>query len=324
MAISTLRWTSVSSLTLVAALAACSGWQPASGGFVPAGANLSQTVRSNDGRSWMAPDARRNDLLYVSDDDANVVDVFSYPGLKPEGKLTGFNGPFGECADKHGNVFIANDDASTILEYAHGGTAPIATLNDPGYYPRGCSIDPTTGNLAVANIVNTSFGQGNIAIYKAAKGDPSKYYADASVYNVYSCGYDNAGNLFIDGENEGSSSFAFAELPNGARKFTNVSLNQPIGLAGGVQWDGTYVAVGDQYTDIYQFSIHGKTGTKVGTTSLSGAGRDSEFWIQGANVIVPDSYKLHVAIWDYPAGGSAERRVKGFQYPIGATVSVAR
>jgi hypothetical protein len=304
---------------------ACTGSpQAGSGAFVPAGVNPAQSARSDDGRSWMASDAMRSDLLYISDANANVVDVFSYPQLKPEGKLTGFNGPWGECVDKHGNVFIANDNAYQILEYAHGGTQPIATLSDPGYYPRGCSIDPTTGNLAVANIVNTSLGEGNIAIYKNAKGNPSTYYADSHVFNVYSCGYDSSGNLFIDGENEGSSSFAFAELASGARKFTNITLNQPIKSAGGLQWDGKYVAVGDQYTNIYQFSIHGKTGTKVGTTPLNGAGRDAEFWIKGSNVIVPDSDKLHVAIWDYPAGGSAEQRVKGFQYPIGATVSVAK
>lgn len=324
MSISTLRWACGSALALIAGLAGCSGQQTTSGGFVPAGANPAQAMRSDGGRSWMAPDAKSKDLLYVSDDDRNDVYVYSYPKLKPEGTLTGFDSPFGECADQRGNVFIANDDASQILEYAHGGTSPIATLNDPGYYPRGCSIDPTTGNLAVANIASLSLGQGNIAIYKDAKGKPSAYYADSTVYSIYSCGYDNTGNLFIDGENDGSSSFEFAELPSGAKKFTNISLNQAIGVAGGVQWDGKYVAVGDQYTDIYQFSIHGKTGTKVGTTPLNGASRDSEFWIQGSHVIVPDSEKLDVGLWDYPAGGSAEKRIKGFKYPIGATVSLAK
>lgn len=323
MSISVSRWTCGSALALIVGLAGCSGQQPGSGGFVPAGTDPAQAVRSDGGRSWMAPDATSNDLLYVSDEDTNDVYVYSYPQLKREGTLTGFDAPFGECADKRGNVFIANDDASQILEYAHGGTSPIATLSDPGYYPRGCSVDPTTGNLAVVNIISTSFGQGNIAIYKDAKGKPSMH-ADAKVYNVYSCGYDNAGNLFIDGENKGSSSSAFAELPRGAGKFTNIVLDQPIGIAGGVQWDGKHFAVGDQYTDIYQFSIHGAKGTKVGTTTLTGALRDSEFWIQGSNVIVPDSEKLDVGIWDYPAGGSSEGRIKGFKYPIGATVSLAR
>ena len=323
MSISMVRWAWGSALILVTTLAGCSGQQPTAGGFTPAGLGATRAVRSDRARSWMSPDAKKNDLLYVSDENTNDVYVYSYPGLRLEGTLTGFNAPFGECVDAHGNVFIADDDASQILEYAHGGTSPIATLNDPGFYPRGCSVDPTTGNLAVVNIVSTSLKQGNIAIYKGAKGTP-KYYSDVKVYNVYSCGYDNLGNLFIDGENQASSSFAFAELPKAAKSIKNVRLNQSIAVAGGVQWDGKYVAVGDQGGDIYQFTVTGKKGTKTGTTILGGVGRNSEFWIQGSNIIVPDSYKRHVAIWDYPAGGPAERRVKGFSDPIGATVSVAK
>ena len=45
----------------------------------------------------------------------------------------------------------ANDGASQMVEYAHGGTSSIATLGDPSEYPEGCAVDPATGNLAVAN-----------------------------------------------------------------------------------------------------------------------------------------------------------------------------
>jgi hypothetical protein len=325
MSMSTLRWAGGSALALISGLAACSGQQPGSTGFVPGGANAAQAARP-DGLSRMAPDAKGKDLLYVSDDSSNDVYVYSYPKLKPEGTLTGFDDPFGECVDKSGDVFIANDEASDIVEYAHGGTSPIATLEDPGYYPRGCSIDPTTGNLAVVNIVSTSLGQGNIVIYKDAKGKPSAYYSDSNVYNVYSCGYDNAGNLFVDGENEESSSFEFAELPSGAKKFKNISLNQAIAVAGGVQWDGKYVAVGNNSGDIYQFSIHGTKGTKVGTTPLNGVYVSDEFWIQGSKVVVPyaNASRLgRVGIWDYPAGGSAKKLITGINSPAGATVSKA-
>ena len=70
-------------------------------------------------------------------------------------QLSDSNSPYGECVDKAGDVFVADFGGNTgtpaILEYAHGGTKPIATLSDPGYYPESCSIDPTTGNLAVTN-----------------------------------------------------------------------------------------------------------------------------------------------------------------------------
>ena len=38
-----------------------------------------------------------------------------------------------------------------VSEYAHGGKKPIEDLSDPPYLPFGCSVDPPTGNLAVAN-----------------------------------------------------------------------------------------------------------------------------------------------------------------------------
>ncbi|MBV9699272.1 MAG: hypothetical protein JO078_04010 [Candidatus Eremiobacteraeota bacterium] len=320
----TSRWSHRSALALIVAVAGCSGEQPGQRAFVPAAGTQAPAARSVAERSWMSPDAKRKDLLYVSDENTNDVYVYSYPQLVLKGTLTGFNAPFGECVDKDGSVFIANDNASQILEYAHGGTSPVATLSDPGYYPRGCSLDPVTGNLAVANIVGSSLTQGNIAIYKGAKGSPSAYYSDPKVYNVYGCAYDVAGNLFVPGENQASSAFAFAELPHGAKKFTNISLDVPIRYAGGVQWDGKYVAIGDGYSNIYQFSIKGKRGTKVGDTVLNGYPRDAEFWIQGSNVVVPDSGRKRVDVFPYPGGGSPVSHIKGFSYPTGAVVSTAR
>ena len=44
-------------------------------------------------RSWMASDAAPQDLLYVSDLATYDVNVYSYPGGKMKGRLTGFGGP---------------------------------------------------------------------------------------------------------------------------------------------------------------------------------------------------------------------------------------
>ena len=79
----------------------------------------------------------------------------SSPRGEPRLKLTGFATPYGECVDEKGDVFILNFDGESIVEYAHGGTAPIATLNDPGEKPSGCSVNPATGDLAVTNFSGT-------------------------------------------------------------------------------------------------------------------------------------------------------------------------
>ena len=69
----------------------------------------------------------------------------------------------------------------------------------PGYFPFGCSVDPTTGDLAVTNF-STASGRalGNVVIYEHAKGKPKKRYTDAAISGMLLCGYDDKGNLFVD------------------------------------------------------------------------------------------------------------------------------
>lgn len=272
--------------------------------------------------SWMNPRATSQDLLYISDTETGDVYVYSYPSDKLAGTLMGFTDPGGECVDKKGNVFITNTGGSDILEYAHGGTSPIATLSDPGYFPFGCSIDPTSGNLAVANnFASSGSGQGNVVVFTHGKGRPKGNYTDPNINQMLLCGYDDKGNLFVDGLTKGSG-FAFAELRSGSTTFTNVTLNQSIESPGGVQWDGRHVAVGDQSTNVvYQFSVSGKKGTKVGSTPLTGATEVVQFWIAGSKLLGPDAGASDVGIWKYPAGGAAIKKITGMSVPLGATLS---
>ncbi len=272
----------------------------------------------------MAREAASQDLLYVSDEAASDVYVYSYPRGKLQGTLTGFNGPTGECADKTGDVFIANYDAANILEYAHGGTSRVATLKDAGYYPSSCSIDPTTGNLAVANEYATNSGHGNVVIYQGAKGVKKTHYYDPNIFYYFFCGYDNKGNLFVDGT-PSTGPFVLAELPHGGASFKDISLNQSIAFPGAIQWDGTHLAVGDHANMIYQFSISRRKGTEAGSTSLMGASDVGEFWIEGSKVIGADAGGPDVGYWNYPAGGSPTKTIKGaLKEPRGVTVSNAK
>ncbi|MGB6518831.1 MAG: hypothetical protein WBE79_10055 [Candidatus Cybelea sp.] len=273
-------------------------------------------------QSWMASDSKKKDLVYISDQGTAEVSVYSYPGEKIKGTLTGFELPVGECADRMGDVFIVDYDASLIFEYAHGGTSPIATLNDPGYSPAGCFVDPTTGNLAVTNVSAKSGGQGNVAIYKLAKGNPNLYFTDPNIARTFFCGYDDAGNLFVNGAGF-ASPFAFAELPSGNPSFRDIKLDQPIQSPGGVQWDGKHVAVMDTLSSvIYQFSIKGNKGTEVGSTPLVGGANVLQFWIEGSRVVGPQASGADVGIWSYPSGGAVKATIAGFDMPQGATISV--
>ncbi len=295
-------------------------------GQSPDGGSARTQATANRDRSWMAPDAKRGDLLYISDsapNGKNVVYVYSYPRRKLKGTLTGFNEPSGQCVDKAGDVFIANFGDSNILEYAHGGTTPIKTLSDTGYYPLGCSVDPTTGNLAVTNRLSTSFTTGDVAIYPKASGSPTSYTAQNFYYYEF-CGYDNSGDLFIDGTTKGSA-LEYAELPSGGSAFSSLTLSQSIGFPGGVQWDSGHLAIGDQNAAvIYEFSISGSQGVEVGSTPLTGSKDVIQFWIQGKRVIGPDAGLAQVEFYKYPAGGSPTKVITGFGEPVGATISKAK
>jgi sugar lactone lactonase YvrE len=311
----------------VSLLAGCSGSQPptVAPGAVPQGRAVA--THAERGESWMLPEAVTQDLLYVAGGNGDDVPVYSYPKGRLLGTLTGFNLPSGACVDKTGDVFIADYVNQRIVEYKHGAKNPKQILAEPGEWPTGCAIDPTTGNLAVTNHQSPIYGTGDVVVYAHAQGSP-KSYTDPNIYYYYWCGYDSKGNLYIDGQAYNPSPFRFAELPKGANQFKSIVLNQKINFPGGVQWDGQFVAVGDQATsNIYRFSISGSDGTLKGTVLLNNASSVQQFWIQGGVVIAGNAAGSHyneLHFYHYPAGGNPTKTItKGIAAPSGATVSLA-
>ncbi len=264
----------------------------------------------------MAPGAKEENLLYVSLVPGGVY-VFSYPDGKQVGKLAGSEEPNGECVDRAGDVFITDAERSNIVEYSHGGTKPIATLNDPGN-PWDCSVDLKTGNLAVANVSDEhsrSF-QGDVEVYEDAKGTPKKY-SSRELYSALHCGYDGEGNLFVSGQNWSLGSI-YVELAKGSHKFKEMRLKR-IGNVGGVKWDGKYIAVSSGKRDIYR-TIRAKI---IGTTLLMGRDFVGAFWIQRRTVIVADGGAVQFAgFWDYPAGGKSTKTIHLRFQPAGVAVSM--
>lgn len=299
---------------VAATLAACGGFDSAATPL-PAGAPV-------------GPAAKGSTLLYVSDANDGTVSVFTYPKGTLVATLTGFKEPYGLCSDKKGDVWIVDDETATIAEYAHGGKSPKATLSDSGEYPAGCSVDPTTGNLAVTNYENSSRGQGGVSIYTQAKGEPM-LLTDPAISRAWFCSYDDKGDLFLDGDTSGTQGFQLAELPSGSGSFTNISVNQKIVVPGGVQWEGKYVAVSDANGPgaghIYQFSISGSTGTEVSDSMLTSSQNVHQFWISPSRtrVVVPSASLSTVGYWRFPKGGEPTKTISGLDIPEGVAISKA-
>lgn len=278
-------------------------------------ATAASREQTNRGASWMAPEARNDDLLYIS--NAYTVTVYSYPKGRLVGTLKGFYVPEGECVDNMGNVFITNED--TVVEYKHGGKKPIQTLTFSGYGAESCGVDPTTGDLAVT--WDAGFSKGYVAVYQHASGSPTLYSNGDMLFAF--CGYDDAGNLYVDGQYGEAEDFAFAELPKNGTSLESITLNQSIEFQGPVQWDGKYIAVGDNEAyKIYRFTISGSKGTLEGTSSLEGEKSLEQWWIDGKKVVGSDDLASTVWYWNYPAGGSPTKAItKGVGAPAGATIS---
>jgi hypothetical protein len=299
--------------TLVAFLTACGGATP-------------QAVRSFAATPMRpASNGGSGDLLYVSDSGTNRVYVFSYPDGTLVQTLTGFNTPLRECSDVAGNVFITNTNDSEVLEYAHGGNAPIATLRDPDQLPVDCAVDPLTHDLAVTNYGQKGSHVGSVSIYADGKGKAKKR-RDAGTLAYLFCTYDDVGDLFVTGLDY-KYNLVFLELPKGKSAFVKISLKQNFTGWGGVQWDGRNVTIGDGAATVYRFSIRNKAAKKVGTVHLKGAVNVVSYWLSGDRLIGPDGPNggsHDVGIWKYPAGGRAVTTLAGsFANPSGVTISAA-
>lgn len=312
----------------VALLAGCGGSQSPIGppGVMPQGPAIAAHAERIG--SWMLPEATSQDLLYIS--EIRRVGVYTYPQGKFLYTLKHFYIAQGMCADKTGDVFVVDLGYRKIFEYAHGGKKRIATLQNPTEDPVGCSIDPTTGNLAVAS--QGSGSGGVVSIFKDAHGKPTTY-TDTAFEQFYFCGYDSNGNLFVDGlVGPGSGDFGLAELVNGASQLTTIKISQYVTWPGGVQWDGTNLAVGDQAKPVvYRFAISGGEGSVQGVTDMkSGANNVKQFWIQGQSLIAPNTipgrggYGSKALFYNYPVGGKATKKIsKDVLAAQGAVVSLA-
>jgi hypothetical protein len=286
-------------------------------------------TRVDRGRSWMLPEAKNEDLLYVSGIETGNVYVFTYPGGKLVGTLDasglGFGPAFGLCTDAAGDVFMAMAEGFTLFEYAHGGTSPVAQLEDSDQLPLGCSVDRRTGNLAAADVT------GNVAVFKNARGTPT-LYSDYDVSEFFFCTYDDRGNLFADGE-DAQQNFKLTELPKNGGTLRDITLDRSATAGFAIQWDGNDLAVQSAQTSasvtIDRVRVSGTTGKVVGETELNGSPNSSyvlyyQFWIQGRTLVEPDDANSAVGFWKFPRGGDAKKTILNVGSDLsGVTVSLA-
>jgi hypothetical protein len=295
-----------------ALLAGCGGSQPPIGGSGAMAQTMTLRARHASGSE--------GDLLYVGS-FVNGIYVLTYPQgqLVSSFQLSSGEHVTGLCSDNEGNVFAAvgtPDGQGVIVEYAHGGTTPIASLQDE-YEPISCAVDPVTGDLAATSLKN-------VAIYPGAQGEAT-YYSDPDMDWFFYCAYDDSGNLFVDGFEDGNP-IKLAELPYGGSSFADVTLNKNLRRPGSLQWMGSYLAMSAK-TGVYRVSISGSTGTITGKTHFNEMVSPWEIYgntLVGLRALAKQSHE--VAYWKYPKGGNPAKRFNIFgrhSELVGVTISVA-
>ena len=281
-----------------------------------------QSLSSAARGTAISPDAWKGSFLYVGGDQETY--IFKYPGGRLLGTIA--TGSFGMCSDARGHVFITRVKA--LLEFSHLGS-PVTTYNVAGT-AYSCAVDPKTQNVAVVVFCLSGCGD-SIAVYRQNFQGPPRTFHDSKLHSMLYCGYDGAGNLYVDGY-DNNNKFMISELPAGAEKFTNIIFSHNIAAAAQIQWDGTSMTVETRLEPkIYRLKISHSRGRIVSATHLTDVGaRSAQSWIQGKAVIVPtgpgSKRPKVIGIWKYPEGGNEMRLLSGFIPPErqidGVTVSV--
>jgi hypothetical protein len=277
----------------------------------------------------VSPDKKKKkNVLYqwISNFDDSIVGQFDYPkgdsmiGLVNQGAF-----PQGECADVTYGIaketfWVVESGWYKVYEYSYKGGSPIAELSETIQEPDGCAMDPKSGNLAV-----TLYGEGaNVVIFSKGSGSGTSYRD--GIGETYFAGYDDRGNLYVDGLLPYSHQAAVAELPSGASSFVPVTLSNTLGSPGGVQYDGKYMTFNDQdAAAIYGYKCSGTSSgtscTLKQTVSLSGSSDCVQTWIGKGLVYCPDAGNNVATVYKYPAGGPAIATLSGsYDHPVGAVV----
>jgi hypothetical protein len=144
-------------------------------------------------------------LLYVT--EASLGDVLVYR----------YDYPAAPCTDRAGDVFIPDEEAAHVVEYAQGAASPERVYPNPKAFPIACAVDPKSGKLAIVNF-KTYAGDANVVL--DLHGANITTYAAANFATGASASYDGSGDLFVNGL-DGQSEYELDELAAGARQLTS-------------------------------------------------------------------------------------------------------
>ena len=292
--------------------------------------------------SSFSPNATGKPLIFVSDENTNVVNIFLQARKnKMVGQITALNEPNVLATDAAGNLYITNENGANVPIFAPPYTgAPKLTLDDTGYFPFGVAVSPR-GVVGVANVCTAPscpLSSANVTLYAKNSTTPCATVADPAAFRyIYNDAFDDKGNLYIVGDNTSNAS-VIGEVTGGckAKAIMLLTTGNPISLAGAIHVDrADRIAIlqgesGQQTIDAYNAPQMGSLGYPVVTchlTPLNGypnAIVDFAFRTTGHDLYAlaangGNSYV--VAKYDYPAGGAHKKLLAAPSFSEGLAVT---
>jgi hypothetical protein len=269
--------------------------------------------------SFVNPDAVGKPLIFASNSlgsaHHSVVDIYLQKGKnKMVGQITGLYGPRGMATDKADNVYIESEGDSKVFVYAppYSG-APVLTLDDSGWFPYDVAVSPQ-GVVGVANLCNApSCGSnGSVTFYAKHSTNICATVTNSNFYSVQDVGFDNKGNLYVDGFISYPSIPFVGEIKGGchATKITFLKTTNSISSPSGIKVDKAdriaILDVGNKALYSYDPPKKSSLGSPISTIQLSGFNTLYAFAFEasGRDVYVgaADSSGYRVAEYSYPAG----------------------
>lgn len=186
----------------VALLAGCGG-AGVSGAAIPT-SNVTQsatTFLSDVGRMGIAPKYRGLPELYVSDEGAvggpsPRIDILQNKTYNDIGEVSqGIVTPIGNFLDRHGNLYVADQDAVNVKEYAPGAESPTFTYNAGMISPEDVSVD-RNGNVFEAD--SPSNGSDGFVDEYAQGSNTVIHTCDTGFRYVTGVAVDRKGDVFVD------------------------------------------------------------------------------------------------------------------------------
>jgi hypothetical protein len=262
---------------------------------------------------WISSDAKKKNLLYVSDEGDNLIDIFSVPSYSKVGEIvSGIDQPEGIATDKKGDLYVSNLSADTITVYKRGATSPYRILTE--------SDGPDDVAVATNGYVVAGDNGGGVDVYAPGATSPSLRLTNSDIVKVKGVGVDAHNNVYAAGYYGSSSAvkgvvIKFADMSGGG---TNLDLLD-MSSAAGVLVDSHNDIVVSEYNNINIYPH----GDKSPSSTISVGYPDRSALNKKENLIyVPQTSYNDVKVLDYPSGKSVKTISIG-NFASGAALSPA-